>query len=125
MLFKSISSTLRSIHGHAQLCLTQIRTAKTTLRSAPTGGRGSPGQGYGPKVKDGQLVGKNDVLVLQAGSMFLAGPNVAAGRNHTLNATCSGRVFVCVNEETGKKIFSVFPEHNAQEDKLSCVYSAQ
>jgi large subunit ribosomal protein L27 len=55
-------------------------------------GRDSPGQRLGVKRFGGQAVNGGEILVRQRGTKFHPGTNVGLGRDHTLFATCAGRV---------------------------------
>lgn len=59
----------------------------------------------GVKVSDGQKVSSGSILVRQRGTVFQAGGNVRVGRDHTLFATCDGKVKFTQNQ--GKKYLSI------------------
>lgn len=55
-------------------------------------GRDSNSQRLGIKRFGGQVVSAGNILVRQRGTVFLAGPNVGMGRDHTLFAKIAGVV---------------------------------
>ena len=59
---------------------------------ASRNGRDSRSQRLGVKRFDGELVRAGNILIRQRGTRFLAGLNVGMGRDHTLFATCNGKV---------------------------------
>jgi len=63
------------------------------------------GKRLGPKVSDGEKVGKGQVLITQRGTKFSKGSGVKAGRDHTLYSVLDGAVKV--TKKMGKKVISV------------------
>ena len=55
-------------------------------------GRDSNSQRLGVKRFGGQVVRAGNILVRQRGTVFLPGPNVGVGRDHTLFAKIDGTV---------------------------------
>ena len=55
-------------------------------------GRDSVSKRLGVKRFGGENVQAGNILVRQRGTKFLAGENVRMGKDHTLFATCYGRV---------------------------------
>ncbi len=55
-------------------------------------GRDSNAQFRGVKLCGGQVAKTGSILVRQCGTKFVAGKNVATGRDYTLYATSSGTV---------------------------------
>lgn len=55
-------------------------------------GRDSNSQRLGVKRFGGQVVKAGNILVRQRGTVFLPGPNVGMGRDHTLFAKIDGTV---------------------------------
>ena len=55
-------------------------------------GRDSPGQRLGVKMYGGQAIAAGNIIVRQRGTKFFAGENVGMGKDHTLFATCDGKV---------------------------------
>ncbi|UCD57271.1 MAG: 50S ribosomal protein L27 [Candidatus Hydrogenedentota bacterium] len=71
-------------------------------------GRDSNSQRLGVKRFGGQTVKAGNILVRQRGSVFLPGPNVGMGRDHTLYARTDGMVNF-VRAGKGKQKVCVFP----------------
>jgi len=55
-------------------------------------GRDSAGRRLGLKKSGGQIVVSGNILVRQRGTKFHPGENVGMGKDHTIFATCEGRV---------------------------------
>ena len=71
---------------------------------ASRNGRDSHSQRLGVKRSDGQLVTAGSILVRQRGTRFRAGLNVGMGKDHTLFATCEGKVGF-----SGQNVINVIP----------------
>ena len=71
---------------------------------ASRNGRDSNAQRLGVKRFGGQLVKAGNILVRQRGTRFRAGVNVDMGRDHTLFATCDGKI-----DFSGNKTVNVIP----------------
>lgn len=63
------------------------------------------GKRLGPKVSDGEKVGKGQILIKQRGTKFSKGAGVKEGRDHSLYSVFDG--FVKVSKKMGKQIISV------------------
>lgn len=85
------------------------RGAKKVAKRQPTSFGSSPGQFYGPRVKNYEAVKRTEVVATQAGLRYIPGPNVTVGRNYTLNAACDGRVLFAKDTESYRKIIAVIP----------------
>jgi len=59
---------------------------------ASRNGRDSNAKRLGIKRFEGQTVKAGSILIRQRGTKFHAGLNVGMGRDHTLFATCDGKV---------------------------------
>ncbi len=59
---------------------------------ASRNGRDSRSQRLGVKRFEGQAVKAGSILIRQRGTKFRPGLNVGMGRDHTLFATCDGKV---------------------------------
>lgn len=59
---------------------------------ASRNGRDSNAKRLGIKRFEGQIVKAGSILIRQRGTKFHAGLNVGMGRDHTLFATCAGKV---------------------------------
>ena len=55
-------------------------------------GRDSAGRRLGVKLFGGQVVRAGNIIVTQRGTKMIPGPNVYAGRQHSLHARVDGRV---------------------------------
>lgn len=67
-------------------------------------GRDSNGQRLGVKVFGGETVIPGNILIRQRGTKFHPGLNVGTGRDWTLFALISGRVFFDRYDKTRKRI---------------------
>ncbi len=63
------------------------------------------GKRLGPKVSDGQKVGKGEILIRQRGTKFAKGVGVKEGRDHSLYSIVDG--VVKVGKKLGKQVISV------------------
>lgn len=63
------------------------------------------GKRLGPKVSDGEKVGKGEILIRQRGTKFAKGPGVKEGRDHSLYSILDG--IVKVSKKMGKRVISV------------------
>lgn len=63
------------------------------------------GKRLGPKVSDGQTVGKGQILMRQRGTKFAKGVGVKEGRDHTLYSILDGSVKI--GKKMGKQVISV------------------
>jgi large subunit ribosomal protein L27 len=71
-------------------------------------GRDSAGRRLGVKRFGGQEVLAGNILVRQRGTKFHPGANVGLGKDHTLFATCSGRVAFATKRQ-GRTFVSIMP----------------
>jgi large subunit ribosomal protein L27 len=71
-------------------------------------GRDSAGRRLGVKRFGGQEVLAGNILVRQRGTKFHAGDNVGIGKDHTLFATCDGRVAFATKRQ-GRTFVSIMP----------------
>lgn len=71
-------------------------------------GRDSAGRRLGVKRFGGQEVLAGNILVRQRGTKFHPGANVGLGKDHTLFATCAGRVAFATKRE-GRTYVSIMP----------------
>lgn len=71
-------------------------------------GRDSAGRRLGVKRFGGQEVLAGNILVRQRGTKFHAGDNVGVGKDHTLFATCDGRV-AFATKRLGRTFVSIMP----------------
>lgn len=71
-------------------------------------GRDSAGRRLGVKRFGGQEVLAGNILVRQRGTKFHAGDNVGVGKDHTLFATCDGRVAFATKRQ-GRTFVSIMP----------------
>lgn len=67
-------------------------------------GRDSNAQRLGVKRFGGQIVKAGNILVRQRGSVFLPGPNVGMGRDHTLYARIDGSVSFVRSGKNKRKV---------------------
>ncbi len=63
------------------------------------------GKRLGPKVSDGEAVGKGQILIRQRGTKFAKGSGVKEGRDHTLYSILDGSVKI--GKKMGKKVISI------------------
>ena len=73
-------------------------------------GRDSQSKRLGVKKFGGEHVLAGNIIVRQRGTKFHPGSNVGCGRDHTLFATCEGRVKFEVRGQAGRKYVSVVGE---------------
>jgi large subunit ribosomal protein L27 len=71
-------------------------------------GRDSAGRRLGVKRFGGQEVLAGNILVRQRGTKFHPGANVGLGKDHTLFATCDGRVAFATKRQ-GRTFVSIMP----------------
>ena len=71
---------------------------------ASRNGRDSNAKRLGVKRYEGQLVIAGNILIRQRGTKFRPGLNVGIGRDHTLFATCNGKV-----DFSGQNVVNVVP----------------
>ena len=70
-------------------------------------GRDSAGRRLGVKKFGGQLVNPGNIIIRQRGTKVHPGSNVGIGKDHTIFAKISGKVFFKKNKQ--KTIVSVVP----------------
>ncbi len=73
-------------------------------------GRDSASKRLGVKRFGGEMVKAGNILVRQRGTKFHPGPNVGVGKDHTLFATCDGRVQFVTKGTLNRKHISVISD---------------
>jgi len=75
-------------------CTPQIAVRRATKKAggSSSNGRDSAGRRLGIKVWAGTMAKPGSIIVRQRGKKFLVGKNVGIGNDHTIFATCGGRV---------------------------------
>ena len=63
-------------------------------------GRDSKSKRLGVKLYEGQVVNGGEIIIRQRGTKFIAGRNVAIGRDHTLYALKAGKVSMSDKRKT-------------------------
>ncbi len=71
---------------------------------ATRNGRDSHSQRLGVKKFGGQVVRSGNIIIRQRGTRYRAGLNVGMGRDHTLFATCDGKI-----DFSGQNTVNVIP----------------
>ncbi|MGD8418352.1 MAG: 50S ribosomal protein L27 [Pseudomonadales bacterium] len=75
-------------------------------------GRDSESKRLGVKKFGGEMVAAGNILVRQRGTRFHPGPNVGAGRDHTLFAKADGQVRFLTRGRSNRKFVTVDPISN-------------
>jgi large subunit ribosomal protein L27 len=70
-------------------------------------GRDSESKRLGVKRFGGEQVRAGNIIVRQRGTQYHPGPNVRAGRDHTLYASAAGRVAFAVKGPKNRRVVSV------------------
>ena len=73
-------------------------------------GRDSNPKYLGVKCYGSEYVKPGMILVRQRGTRFFAGENVGCGRDHTLFAKASGKVFFYKKGPKNKKVVGIIPQ---------------